>query len=97
MNARLRELELRRDLLVLRSRLLRTQASLEGAAIGARVAQVDRGISAVRSLASSPVVLGLAALIALTVGPLRAARWAGRCLVALSLARRVTQLLGSMR
>jgi hypothetical protein len=97
MNARLRELELRRDLLVLRSRLLRTQATLDGAAIGARVAQVDRGVAAVRGLASSPMVLGVAALVALAVGPVRAVRWAGRGLVALSLARRVARILGSAR
>jgi hypothetical protein len=96
-NARLRELELRRDLLVLRSRLLRTQATLDGAAIGARVAQVDRGFSAVRNLASSPVVLGVAALVALAVGPQRAVRWAGRGLVALSLARRIARMAATAR
>lgn len=97
MNERLRELELRRDLLVLRSRLLRTQATLDGAAIGARVAQVDRGLAAVRSLAGSPLVLGVAALVAVSVGPVRAVRWAGRGLVALSLARRLLRILGGAR
>lgn len=97
MNARLRELELRRDLLVLRSRLLRSQATMDGATIGARFAQVDRGFNAVRSLASSPVVLGVGALIALAVGPQRAVRWAGRGLVALSLARRVARMVATAR
>jgi hypothetical protein len=96
-NTRLRELELRRDLLVLRSRLLRTQASMDGAAIGARVAQVDRGFSAARNLASSPLLLGVAGLIALAVGPRRAVRWAGRGLVALSLARRIARLAATAR
>jgi len=96
-NSRLHELEQRRDLLVLRSRLLRTQATLDGAVIGASVAQVDRGLMAVRSFASSPVVLGVAALVALAVGPVRAVQWAGRGLVALSLARRVARILGGAR
>jgi hypothetical protein len=97
MNARLRELELRRDLLVLRSRLLRTQAAMDGAVIGARLAQVDRGFSAARRLVSSPVVLGLAALVGLAIGPQRALRWAGRGLVALSLARRLARLAATAR
>lgn len=97
MNERLRQIEMRRDLLVLRSRLLRTQATLDGAAIGARVGQVDRGISAIRSLTRSPLLLGAAAVVAVSFGPVRAVRWAGRGLVALSLARRVAAMLGGAR
>ena len=94
MNARLRELELRRELLVLRSRALRSGIELELAALGGRVAGVDRTVAALRGLVHSPLVLVLAGVVAVTVGPLRALRWAGRGLVALSLARRLSQLLG---
>ncbi len=94
MNARLRELELRRDLLVLRSRALRASATVEAALLGASVAGVDRSVAALRSLVRSPLVLAVAGLVAVTVGPLRALRWAGRGLVALSLARRLTRILG---
>ncbi|MEZ5458185.1 MAG: YqjK family protein [Steroidobacteraceae bacterium] len=97
MSAGSSQLELRRDLLVLRSRLLRTQVALDGAAIGARVAQVDRGISTLRGVVRSPLVLGVAGFAALAVGPVRAVRWAGRGLVALSLARRVMRLLAQSR
>lgn len=94
MNARRRELELRKRLLLLRSALLRADVSGEGRRIQSSLGQVERGVAAARALASSPVVLGVALVGVLTLGPLRALRWAGRGLFALTLVRRVVKLLG---
>lgn len=94
MNARVRELELRQRLLVLRSTLLRTQISDEGRRIQFSLGQVERGVRVARTLMSSPVVLGVGGLALLLLGPLRALRWAGRGLVALTLLRRFARLLG---
>ncbi len=94
MNARLRELELRRRLLVLRSTLLRAEIRGEGQRIQSRLGALERGIDAARVLVSSPVVPGITALAVVALGPLRALRWAGRGLLALTLVRRVVRLLG---
>jgi hypothetical protein len=94
MNARLRELELRQRLLVLRSTLLRAEITGEGRRIQTSLRQVERGVTAARRLVSSPVVLGVAGLATVLVGPLRALHWVGRGLVALTLVRRVVKLLG---
>jgi hypothetical protein len=94
MNGRRRELELRQRLLVLRSTLLRAEIGGEGRRIQSSLGQVDRGVTAVRTLVASPVVLAVAGIAVVLVGPLRALRWAGRGLVALTLVRRVVKLLG---
>ncbi len=94
MNERLRELELRQRQLVLRSSLLRAEIGGEGRRIQASLGQVDRGVTAVRTLVSSPVVLAVTGVAVVLAGPLRALRWVGRGLVALTLVRRVVKLLG---
>lgn len=94
MNERLRELELRQRQLVLRSSVLRAEIGGECRRIQASLGQVDRGVAAVRMLVSSPVVLAITGVAVVFAGPLRALRWAGRGLVALTLVRRVVKLFG---
>lgn len=93
MNERLAELELKRQTLVVRSTVLRGDVSAEGADIQARFVQVDRGLAALRSVASSPWLIAGAGALFLALGPVRALRWAGRGLVGLTLARRALRLL----
>jgi hypothetical protein len=86
-------LEQRRQLLVLRSRLLRAQVGLDALTIGTRLDRVDRGVGMLRSAVRSPWIAAGASALALAIGPVRAVRWAGRGLLALSLLRRITALV----
>lgn len=93
MNERLRELERRQRLLVLRSDLQRRAIAEEGEAIGARIAGVEGKVAIARQLLSWPALgLGAGLLLALA-GPRRALRLASRALVFATLARRAVGLL----
>jgi hypothetical protein len=75
------QLVARKELLVLRSAVLRAGLQQEGAVIGQRLHFVDRSVAYLRSRTGRTVIAG-GALLVLLVGPSRLLRIAPRMLIA---------------
>jgi hypothetical protein len=97
MNARQQALAQRRQLLQLRSSLLRQDLTLQCEQLRQRTRPATQVIDWVQGLLRRPVWATAAGALFLSLRPLRAIKWASRGALAVSLLRQVLAVVAAMR
>lgn len=91
MSARGEELERRRRELQARGELQRRELARSASMVEEQLASVDRGITVVRRLLTSPLFVVAAIAVVSLAGPARLIRWTSHALLLRSALKRVTR------
>jgi hypothetical protein len=93
----LHELELRRDVLRVRSAILRRRISVQGNTLAAAVAPAERAVVAAGRVVRSPAFIAGALVFAFWLGPRKLAHLAGRAVMGVAVVRRALSLARGIR